>query len=189
MRLPGGSPAVLLRGVRLTTLALWGIAALVVVTLGAHGLWLAGERARIAGEVSRLVTEMEAAQATLEQASRVEVPKNLRGLAAVSAFQRELEVICKSSGAQLTEFSSGSDLLPFVTRFALGAQSSDWSETEVNFTARGNEQQVLNVLLNLSQQPIPVEITSLDLERIASDRSGNATVEARGRVRVLSKSA
>ncbi|MEW5883021.1 MAG: hypothetical protein AB1725_02205 [Armatimonadota bacterium] len=177
-----------LRSVRLATLGLWGVSGLVVVALGGHGLWLAGEKGRTAGEASRLEAEMQAAEATLEEASRVEVPENLRGLAAVSAFQRELETLCKASGAQLTEFSSGSELLPFVTRFALGAQQSDWSETEVSFTARGNEQQVVNVLLNLSNQPVPVEMTSLDMERIATDRLGSATVEARGRVRVLSKS-
>jgi len=177
-----------LRGVRFATIALWSITALVVLTVGGHGLWLARERGRIAGEVYRLESEIRSAEATLQQASRLEVPQNLRGLAAVSAFQRELEGLCKASGAELKEFSSGSDLLPFVTRFALGAQESEWSETEVNFSARGSEQQVVNVLLNLSNQPIPVEITSLDLERIASDRSGNATVEARARVRVLSKS-
>lgn len=180
-------PDVVLRGLRLATLAVCGATALLMLTVGGHGLWLARERGYISAEVARLEAEMRAAQSTLDQASRVDVPQNLRGLAAVSAFQRELERLCKASGAQLAEFSSGSDLLPFVTRFALGTQQSEWSETEVSFTARGSEQQVVSVLLNLSNQPIPIEITSLDFARIASDRSGNATVEARGRVRVLSK--
>jgi hypothetical protein len=178
-----------LRGVKFATFSLWGITALLVITLGGHGLWLSGERGKLAAGVARLESEIEAAESTLEKAARLEVPANLRGLAAVSAFQRELEALCRTAGAQLTEFSSGSDLLPFVTRFSLGSQESDWKETEVAFTARGTEQQVVSVLLGLSSQPIPMEITALDLERIASDRSGNATVEARARVRVLSKSA
>lgn len=188
MRIFVGADTVL-RGVRFAAFGIWGISALVGLVLGSHGLWLTGEQKRLAAEVGQLDAEIQAAEATLKHAARVDVPANLRGLAAVSAFQRELEGLCRASGAQLTEFSSGSDLLPFVTRFSLGAKEADWKETEVGFTARGTEQQVVSVLLGLSTQPIPMEITSLDLERISSDRMGNATVEARARVRVLSKSA
>jgi hypothetical protein len=133
---------------------------------------------------------IQSAEETLRQAESVEIPTELRGLTAVSAFQRHLESVCKKRNIELTEFSSGSNLVPFVSRFATSTTSSDasdWMEAEVSFRIQGDPSAVIAALRELAEGEVPVEPSNIEIERASVDRGGNARVEARVQIRVLSK--
>lgn len=178
------------RVLRSLTIAIGGVVAgLAVLCVGAAG-YLQVQAKKQEAANAQTEQRIRAAEETLRQAESVEIPRELRGLAAVSAFQRHLESVCKNRSVELSEFSSGSNLVPFVSRFAASASdsgSSDWVEADVTFRIQGDPAAVVEALREIAEGEVPVEASSIEIERASVDRGGNATVEARVQLRVLSK--
>lgn len=172
--------------------------AAILATVGLPAvLGVVGARAYISITKAREITNATAAtqkeigttRQLLEQARRIRSVLAGQAGNSVADFQGAIQARSNARGCDLTEFQASSTATPYVDRFKKTTEKSDWQQLDAKFVLRGRQASVIASLEDLSSQPVPFEFTSLELARVLTDTSGEATVEARVELRILIRGA
>ena len=144
----------------------------------------AGIRLMTSGMKQRLADD----QSKIEQAKKVVNVSMSEGLSAAGSFQSEFEAVAKKHSVEMTEFRSGTDLMPFLSAYAKDTANEGWSQIEARGTLRGRLIDVMACLTDMSHERIPFEIDTVELSRVVGE-PGSILVTANVNMRVLTKAA
>lgn len=105
----------------------------------------------------------------------------------VADFQESVSNLAISHGCKLQEFIASTDFQPFLSRFTRQSDSTGWSQVDTQITIVGPSRNVAEAVAKLSDQPVPIEFSSVQISRERVDANGSE-VKAKIQLRILVKS-
>jgi hypothetical protein len=100
---------------------------------------------------------------TIARAKKIKTAGSKRGL--TSQVQALMDESTKKNNVTLLDFQALSDAGPFLTRYKKNGTDTGWLQTGITASLRGTLTSVYSVLKDMSQNQVPVEFDSIEIQR------------------------
>ena len=156
-------------------------------------VFLGGKMALDVQRAKSLTTQSVGLEKQLAQArtsSLPEVPASLpHGYATLRVLQSSVTQDAAKHQCQLTEFKTGTNIIPFVSKYHKDSPSGAWSQLDANFAILGRLRNVAETLQALNDIHLPLEVDSIDITREGFFEDGSARVSANVQLRAITQGA
>jgi hypothetical protein len=130
--------------------------------------------------VRDMITAAKKNEDTMHRAEKMVKQNYPSGFAGVTAFRSSLEEAAAVRNVEVAEFRTGTDMIPFLTKFAKDSSEQGWFQVGVHLALHGRLSDVMACLQDLKKSDAIYEIQTLDLGRYKIDKDETivaATVE------------
>ena len=145
------------------------------------------EAKTLQARTSKTTKQVEALQADVDRAKKLEVSQDAGPLNPLSELQLRLREVAALNKVTILEFRASTESVPYLTRFSKDAPETSWSQVECQVSLKGSVRAVMEVMAAVGDQEVPFEYNGVEISRDEVDKSGAAKVMAKFSFRVLTR--
>lgn len=175
------------RRTRFAAIAVGSVFGLSVIVLAGTAVFAGSRATSERARIKTIDAEILAVRRILDDA-RSKAAISIRTQSkSVADFQESVSNLAISHGCKLQEFIASTDFQPFLSRFAKQSESTGWSQVDTQITLSGPSRNVAEAIAKLSDQPVPIEYSTIQINREKVDAE-SCEVKAKVQLRILVKS-
>jgi hypothetical protein len=175
------------RLLRFSVIAVGSVFGLTALVLGGTAVYSNNRAASEQARVKAIENDIVGVRRILDDA-RSKAAISIRTQSkSVADFQESVSNLAANNSCKLSEFIASTDFQPYLSRFTKTNESTGWNQVDTQITLTGPSRNVSEVIAKFAEQPVPVEFSTVQINREKVDGSG-CEVKAKIQLRILVKS-